>query len=77
MFGTRYMATLLGISFVVHQVGASLGAWGGGIILVHRLKNVITQLEREGANTFLSSRRRPGPIPTIGTGLRRYDAVAA
>ena len=33
MFGTRYMATLLGISFVVHQVGASLGAWGGGIIL--------------------------------------------
>jgi MFS family permease len=33
MFGTRYMATLLGLSFVVHQVGASLGAWGGGIIL--------------------------------------------
>jgi len=33
MFGIRYMATLLGISFVVHQVGASLGAWGGGIIL--------------------------------------------
>jgi predicted MFS family arabinose efflux permease len=27
------MATLLGISFVVHHVGASLGAWGGGIIL--------------------------------------------
>ena len=32
MFGTRYMATLLGISFVMHQVGASLGAWGGGLI---------------------------------------------
>jgi catechol 2,3-dioxygenase-like lactoylglutathione lyase family enzyme len=48
-----------------------------GIRLVHRLKNVITQLEREGANTFLPSRRRPGPIPTIGTGLRRYYAVAA
>ena len=31
-FGTRYMATLLGVSFVVHQAGASLGAWGGGII---------------------------------------------
>ena len=30
MFGTRYMATLLGISFVMHQVGSSLGAWGGG-----------------------------------------------
>ena len=33
MFGIRYMATLLATSFVVHQVGASLGAWGGGIIL--------------------------------------------
>jgi predicted MFS family arabinose efflux permease len=31
-FGTRYLATLLGISFVVHQVGSSLGAWGGGLI---------------------------------------------
>jgi MFS family permease len=32
MFGTRYMATLLGISFVLHQVGSSLGAWGGGLL---------------------------------------------
>lgn len=32
IFGTRYMATLLGISFVVHQAGSSLGAWGGGFI---------------------------------------------
>jgi MFS family permease len=32
MFGTRYMATLLGISFVMHQVGSSLGAYGGGLI---------------------------------------------
>jgi predicted MFS family arabinose efflux permease len=32
MFGTRYMATLLGISFVMHQVGSSLGAFGGGLI---------------------------------------------
>jgi Na+/melibiose symporter-like transporter len=32
IFGTRYMATLLGLSFVVHQLGASLGAWGGGLI---------------------------------------------
>jgi MFS family permease len=31
-FGTRYLATLLGVSFVVHQLGASLGAWGGGLI---------------------------------------------
>jgi MFS family permease len=32
IFGTRYIATLLGVSFVVHQVGSSLGAWGGGVI---------------------------------------------
>src|ERR1700736_4730092 len=32
IFGTRYMATLLGLSFVVHQAGSSLGAWGGGWI---------------------------------------------
>lgn len=32
IFGTRYLATLLGVSFVVHQLGSSLGAWGGGLI---------------------------------------------
>ncbi len=32
MFGTRYMATILGMSFVVHQIGSFLGAWGGGLI---------------------------------------------
>src|SRR3989440_1436435 len=32
MFGTRYMATLLGSAFVIHQGGASPGAWGGGLI---------------------------------------------
>jgi len=32
ILGTRYLATLLGISFVVHQVGSSLGAWGGEVI---------------------------------------------
>jgi MFS family permease len=32
LFGTRYMATILGISFVIHQMGSVLGAWGGGLI---------------------------------------------
>jgi MFS family permease len=32
MFGTRYMATILGISFVIHQMGSVIGAWGGGLI---------------------------------------------
>jgi MFS family permease len=33
LFGTRYMATILGLSFVIHQMGSVIGAWGGGIIL--------------------------------------------
>jgi MFS family permease len=33
LFGTRYLATLLGLSFVVHQLGSSLGTWGGGVIV--------------------------------------------
>jgi MFS family permease len=32
LFGTRYMATILGISFVMHQMGSVIGAWGGGLI---------------------------------------------
>lgn len=32
IFGTRYMATLLGMAFVVHQFGSSLGTWGAGVI---------------------------------------------
>jgi MFS family permease len=32
LFGTRYMATILGLSFVVHQMGSVLGAWGGGLL---------------------------------------------
>ena len=30
--GHGVLATLLGISFVIHSVGSSLGAWGGGLI---------------------------------------------
>ena len=32
LFGTRYMATILGISFMVHQTGSVIGAWGGGFM---------------------------------------------
>jgi predicted MFS family arabinose efflux permease len=32
MFGLRYMATLTGMAFFVHQLGSFLGAWGGGLI---------------------------------------------
>ena len=32
VFGTQYMATLVGITFVSHQVGSFLGIWLGGVV---------------------------------------------
>jgi predicted MFS family arabinose efflux permease len=32
MFGTRFLATLYGIVFFSHQVGAFLGVWLGGLV---------------------------------------------
>jgi len=32
-FGTQRLATLLGVTFVVHQAGAFLGSWLGGVVL--------------------------------------------
>jgi len=32
MFGPRYMATLFGIVFFSHQIGAFLGVWLGGLL---------------------------------------------
>jgi predicted MFS family arabinose efflux permease len=32
MFGSYYIATLFGLVFFGHQVGAFLGAWMGGVV---------------------------------------------
>ena len=32
IFGTQYMATLVGFTFVGHQIGSFLGIWLGGLI---------------------------------------------
>lgn len=34
LFGTRYLATLFGLTLLTHQVGGFLGAWLGGIAVV-------------------------------------------
>ncbi len=34
LFGTRYLATLFGITLLSHQIGGFLGAWLGGLALV-------------------------------------------
>ncbi|MBX9609923.1 MAG: MFS transporter, partial [Gammaproteobacteria bacterium] len=33
LFGTRHLATLFGLTFLSHQVGAFFGAWLGGVAL--------------------------------------------
>lgn len=33
MFGMRYLATLFGLTFLTHQLGAFLGAWLGGVAM--------------------------------------------
>ena len=32
IFGTQFMATLVGITFVGHQLGSFLGIWLGGVV---------------------------------------------
>lgn len=35
LFGTRYLATLFGLTMVSHQIGGFFGAWLGGVARVH------------------------------------------
>ena len=35
LFGTRYLATLIGLTMLSHQLGAFYGAWLGGIAVAH------------------------------------------
>jgi predicted MFS family arabinose efflux permease len=35
LFGTRYLATLIGLTMLSHQLGAFYGAWLGGLAVAH------------------------------------------
>jgi MFS family permease len=35
LFGTRYLATLFGLTILTHQIGAFFGAWMGGLAMAH------------------------------------------
>jgi MFS family permease len=35
LFGTRYLATLIGLTLLTHQLGAFYGAWLGGLAVAH------------------------------------------
>jgi len=36
LFGTRYLATLFGLTLLSHQIGAFFGAWLGGIAITQQ-----------------------------------------
>ena len=67
LFGTRYMATILGISFVVHQMGSVIGAWGGGLIF-----DAFGSYDRHGNRCRGRRHGRRGTDP-----VRRSGAAAA
>ena len=35
LFGTRYLATLFGLTLLSHQIGGFFGAWLGGVVVVN------------------------------------------
>ena len=35
LYGTKYLATLFGLTLLTHQVGGFLGAWLGGLVMHH------------------------------------------
>jgi predicted MFS family arabinose efflux permease len=83
MFGTRYMATLLGISFVLHQVGSSLGAVGGGLIFdmtgsYDRAWQTGVLVGAAGSCRSRAARPPPrGPLPRGGRFTQRHGVRAA
>ncbi len=44
LFGTRYLATLYGLTMVSHQVGGFFGAWLGGVAFGHYGNSMIAAL---------------------------------
>lgn len=75
LFGTRYMATILGMSFVVHQMGSVVGAWGGGLVfdafgsydLAWHI-GVIVGVTAGAAQILFGGPARPGLRPALAAG---------
>ena len=75
LFGTRYMATILGMSFVVHQMGSVIGAWGGGLIFdafgsydIAWHIGVIVGVTAGAAQIVFGGPARPGLRPALAAG---------
>jgi hypothetical protein len=80
MFGTRYTATLLGIAFVMHQVGSSLAAWGGGLVFdvtgsYSRLADRCADRPHSRHRPNLCGRADPPTRSVDRTGIRNHLAL--
>lgn len=72
LFGVRYLSTLYGIVFASHQVGAFLGAWGGGFAYdalgsYHSvwLAAIILALIAAAIHLAINDRPRPALRPAV------------
>jgi predicted MFS family arabinose efflux permease len=71
--GAARLPTLLGITFVVHQVGAFLGSWLGGVVLeatgsydgMWMLDMTLAALATGVSLTVREQARRPSPVPRL------------
>ncbi|HXJ26283.1 MAG TPA: MFS transporter [Streptosporangiaceae bacterium] len=87
VYGARRLATLLGITFMVHQAGAFIGAWLGGVVLERTgsydlMWRLDLSLAAVAAAVSLAVRERPieaGPAGSqgIAPALRRESRAAA
>ena len=78
LFGAQRLATLLGVTFMLHQVGAFLGTWLGGLVLeatasYDRMWMLDMALAVLAAAVSLTIREQPAPPRSA----RRATALAA
>lgn len=72
LFGTRYLATLFGLTLLSHQIGGFFGAWLGGLAFVHFgdynwmwYADIALALAAAAANLPIREApvRQPAPVP--------------
>ena len=75
LFGTRYLATLFGLTLLSHQVGGFFGAWLGGIAVTQTGSYAVDVVGRRGAGARRSAGEPADPRGAAqgraGTGVSR------
>ena len=61
LFGTRYLATLFGLTLLSHQIGGFLGAWLGGLAIDAPRRLPVDVVRRHGARRAGRARQPADP----------------